>query len=184
MITDSFDAAATAFPDRVFVQGDDLRMSYREAAAASHAIAARLGRFAQPGAHVALLSPNHPMMPPSMLGIMRSGAVYVPLNARDAMDDIIWFARFCEISVLICHSQYAHHVERMRSEIPTVKLVIGLTEPPEANGESIAQWVRGVAGEHVEVRRRDDDIALIKSSGGTPRRPKACLLYTSPSPRD
>lgn len=175
MITDSFDAAATAFAERVFVEADGFRMTHQEAAAASHAIAARLARVAPPGTHVALLSPNHALMPPAMLGILRSGAVYVPLNARDAIDDIIWFARFCKISVLICHSQYAPHVARMREEMPALKLVIGLTEPVEAGGETVGQCIQDFAGERVVVRRHDDDIALVKSSGGTTGRPKAIM---------
>jgi acyl-CoA synthetase (AMP-forming)/AMP-acid ligase II len=63
----------------------------------------------------------------------------------------------------------------MRNEIPTLKLVMGLTEPMDADGESIAQCLRDYAGERVAVRRRDDDIALVKSSGGTTGRPKAIM---------
>ena len=44
MIIDSFDAGAAAFPERAFVQGGDLDLSYREAADASHAVAAALVR--------------------------------------------------------------------------------------------------------------------------------------------
>src|SRR6185295_2947666 len=123
MIIDSFDAGATAYPDRTFVQGADIGLSYREAADASHAVAAALVRDVQPGTHVGVLSPNHPMVLPAMLGVMRSGAVFVPLNARDSIEDIVWFAKFCEITVLICHEQYAPHLERMKAEIPTLKRV-------------------------------------------------------------
>ena len=87
MIIDSFDAGAAAFPERVFVQGGDVRLTYREAADASHAVAAALVRDVQPGTHVGVLSPNHPMVLPAMLGVMRSGAVFVPLNARDPIED-------------------------------------------------------------------------------------------------
>ena len=68
MIIDSFDAGAAAFPDRVFVQGG-VQMRYSEAADASHAVAAALVRDVQPGTHVAVLSPNHPMVLPAMLGV-------------------------------------------------------------------------------------------------------------------
>ncbi|MGJ7506448.1 AMP-binding protein [Variovorax sp. GT1P44] len=175
MIIDSFDAGAAAFPDRAFVQGGSVQLSYREAADASHAVAAALAREVQPGTHVAVLSPNHPMVLPAMLGVMRSGAVFVPLNARDPIEDIVWFAGFCEVAVLICHAQYAPHLERMKAEIPTLRRVIGLTEPLEAEGPSITQWLRAFAGQRVNVRREPDDIAIIKSSGGTTGRPKAIM---------
>ncbi|MDM0015802.1 AMP-binding protein [Variovorax sp. J22P168] len=175
MIIDSFDAGAAAFPDRVFVQGGDLRLDYRAAADASHAVAAALVRDVRPGTHVGVLSPNHAMVLPAMLGVMRSGAVFVPLNARDPIDDIVWFASFCEIRVLICHAQYAPHLERMKAGIPTLERVIGLTEVLEPAGDSIVQWVRDFAGQRVNERRADDDIAIIKSSGGTTGRPKAIM---------
>ena len=175
MIIDSFDAGAAASPDRIFVQGGNLRLSYHEAADASHAVAAALVRDVQPGTHVAVLSPNHPMVLPAMLGVMRSGAVFVPLNARDPIEDIIWFAKFCEVAVLICHEQYTPHLERLKQEIPTLKRVIGLTRPLEQEGNCIAQWVKDFAGQRVTVRREADDIAIIKSSGGTTGRPKAIM---------
>jgi acyl-CoA synthetase (AMP-forming)/AMP-acid ligase II len=175
MIIDSFDAGATAFPDRIFVQGGELRLSYREASDASHAVAAALVRDVQPGTHVGVLSPNHPMVLPAMLGVMRSGAVFVPLNARDPIEDIVWFAKFCEVAVLICHEQYAPHLERLKREIPTLKRVIGLTTPLEHAGDCIEQWVRDFADQRVTVRRQADDIAIIKSSGGTTGRPKAIM---------
>src|SRR6266852_9609426 len=153
MIIDSFDTGATTFPDRIFVQGGGLRLSYREAADASHAVAAALVRDVRPGTHVGVLSPNHPMVLPAMLGVMRSGAVFVPLNARDPIEDIVWFAGFCEVAVLICHEQYAPHLERLKREIPTLKRIIGLTKPLEQDGDSIAQWVKDFAGQSVVVRR-------------------------------
>ncbi|MET0544518.1 MAG: AMP-binding protein, partial [Variovorax sp.] len=175
MIIDSFDAGAAAFPERVFVQGGDVQLSYLQAADASHAVAAALVRDVMPGTHVGVLSPNHPMVLPAMLGVMRSGAVFVPLNARDPIEDIVWFAAFCEIAVLICHSHYLPHLERIKAGIPTLKRVIGLTEPLESGGDCVTHWMSDFAGQRVAVRRGPDDIAIIKSSGGTTGRPKAIM---------
>ena len=85
MIIDSFDKGAAQYPERAFIDAPGLRLTYAEAEAASHAVARALGKIVVPGGHVAILSPNHPMVPAAMLGVMRSGAVYVPLNARDAI---------------------------------------------------------------------------------------------------
>ena len=74
MIIDSFDAGAAAFPDRTFVQGGRMHLSYREAPGASHAVAAALARAVQPGTHEAVLSPKDPRVLPAMLGVRRSGA--------------------------------------------------------------------------------------------------------------
>lgn len=175
MIIDSFDAGATAFPERVFVDSATLRLTYSGASDASHAVAAALARIVVPGTHVGVLSPNDPIVLPAMLGVMRSGAVFIPLNARDPIEDIIWFASFCQIEVLVCHEQYAPHLARLQEGIPTLRCVVGLATPLAANGPCIAEWITQCADQRVAVRRADDDIAIIKSSGGTTGRPKAIM---------
>ena len=175
MIIDSFDVGAAAFPARVFVQGGDQQLTYQEVADASHAIAAALLPNLPANAHVGILSPNHPMMMLAMLGVIRSGAVYVPLNARDSIEDIAWFAQFTDVSVLICHEQYMPHIERLKRELPALRRVAGFTTSVEPGGPSIAQWMIEFAGSRVDVRREGDDIAIIKSSGGTTGKPKAIM---------
>ena len=175
MIIDSFDKGAAQYPERAFIDAPGLRLTYAEAEAASHAVARALGKIVVPGGHVAILSPNHPMVPAAMLGVMRSGAVYVPLNARDAIEAIIGFAEFCDVEVLIMHSAYAEHVDALRAGIPTLKRIIGLTDAVEEGGATIAEWLASHHGARVLVRREAGDLAIIKASGGTTGLPKAIM---------
>ena len=174
MIIDSFDAGAAAFPDRTFVQGGDMRMSYSEAADASHAVAAGLVRDVQPGTHVAVLSPNHPMVLPAMLGVMRSGAVYVPLNARDPIEDIVWFAVLRDRGADLPRAVRAAPRPASGTKFRRSSASSALTEPLEPGGDCIDAWAR-ISPASACVRRGPDDIALIKSSGGTTGRPKAIM---------
>ena len=174
MITDYFDAGAAAHPDRTFLQSATQQLSYHDVVAASHAIAHGLTLEGLGSGNIGILSPNHPNAFVAMLGVLRAGASYVPLNARDQVEDLIWFMRFTELSALIYHEQYLPYLDRIRSEVPTIKTCIALNEQG-ATGPSIEAWLRDHAGQTCDTRRGLDDIALIKSSGGTTGRPKAII---------
>lgn len=173
MITDHFDAGANRHPDNVCLQGTGFSLTYAEVQADSHAIGHALSLLNLSSAHVGVLSPNHPLSFVDMLGALRAGATFIPLNARDSIDSLIWFMSFTKLSVLVLHSQYAEHAERIRAGVPTLTTLIGLDEP--IAGLSIAHWCREHAGQRCTVRQSLDDTALIKSSGGTTGRPKAIM---------
>ncbi|MFT3817473.1 MAG: AMP-binding protein [Rubrivivax sp.] len=173
MVTDHFDQGADRHPDRVCVQAGPIAMTYAEVQAASHAIGHALGERGFASAHIALLAPNDPLGFVAMLGVLRSGATYVPLNAREGIDDLIWFLRFARVSLLVVHSQFLEHVARFREGVPSLKSVIGLDTAIE--GASIDRWMQDYEGQRCSTRRGPDDIALIKSTGGTTGRPKAVM---------
>jgi acyl-CoA synthetase (AMP-forming)/AMP-acid ligase II len=172
-IIDHFDVGAERYPERVCIQAANLRLSYAEVLRDSHAIACALTQRGLDKAHVGVLAPNHPMSFVAMLGVLRSGATYVPLNARDAIDDLIWFMRFAKVSALVLHSQFAAHAQRIRDGVPTLDALIGLDAPIE--DVSVTDWCREHAGQHCRAQRGLDDIAIIKASGGTTGRPKAIM---------
>ncbi|MFF7578659.1 Acyl-CoA synthetase (AMP-forming)/AMP-acid ligase II [Streptomyces sp. 136MFCol5.1] len=174
MITDYFDAGAARYPDRTFLQSATQQLSYDDVVVASHAIAHGLTQEGLGGGIIGILSPNHPSGFVAMLGVLRAGATYVPLNARDAVDDLIWFMRFTGLTALIYHEQYLPYLDRIQSEVPTLKTCIALNEQG-TTGPSIEAWQRDHAGQTCDTRRGLDDVALIKSSGGTTGRPKAIL---------
>ena len=84
---DYFDKAAEAFPDRIALTDPGNRYSYRETGLRSEMIA-RAMRAAglHQGDRVAILSYNDARVLLCMLGLMRAGAAWVPLNYRNAQD--------------------------------------------------------------------------------------------------
>src|SRR5918999_6260847 len=75
------DHAARMIPERVAVTCGDVRLTYGEldARATSVAVALTAAGIA-PGDHVALTCPNLPWFPIAYYGILKAGAVVVPLN--------------------------------------------------------------------------------------------------------
>jgi non-ribosomal peptide synthetase component E (peptide arylation enzyme) len=90
------------------------------------------------------------------------------------MEDLIWFMAFAQLSALVIDKSFLPQVERIRAGVPTLQEVITLDEQPDG-APSVAAWAREYAGQRCVARRQLDDIALIKSSGGTTGRPKAIM---------
>ncbi|TDN58019.1 AMP-binding protein [Paraburkholderia sp. BL10I2N1] len=176
MIIDSFDAGVRQFPDRICLQSGELRLTYQEIENASHAVAHALLEQGLGSAHIGVLSPNHELALVAMLGIMRAGAVYVPLNARDTIDDIAWFMQFTDVSAMFCHETYLPQMEKIRSGAPALKTVIGLSQAAQPSGPTLSAWCEQFSGKRVEtIDKNADDVAIIKSSGGTTGKPKAIM---------
>src|SRR5882724_8045076 len=73
--------SARTFPDRAAVVLGDQRLSYAQVNAAANQVANLLvARAIRPGDKVALSCPNLPYFPVVYYGILKAGAVVVPLN--------------------------------------------------------------------------------------------------------
>src|SRR5688572_5705853 len=75
------DHAARMIPDRIAVTFGQAQMTYGELEAQATRVAAALAAMGiAPGDHVALSCPNLPWFPAAYYGILKAGAVVVPLN--------------------------------------------------------------------------------------------------------
>jgi acyl-CoA synthetase (AMP-forming)/AMP-acid ligase II len=75
---------------------------------------------------VAVLSANDARAFIAMLAIFRAGRVYVPLNARNTVEDNIAFLKYTDVEFLFYHSAFENEVRRIQSEVPGVKAVVCL----------------------------------------------------------
>src|SRR5574340_18844 len=124
---DYFDKGAEAFPDRIAIIDRTNQYSYREAQEASHKIA----RAMQAGGlsdeeRVAIFSPNDGRILLCMLGLMRAGGVWVPVNHRNALDANVQFLKYSETSWLFYHSSFQEQVRQMKTQVPFLKHFICL----------------------------------------------------------
>ncbi len=85
-----------------------------------------------------------------------------------------------DVEVLVCHPAFFDKIDEFRAQVPKLKTVIGLTEPTEGGGPSILGWMTSHKGKRVDIRAADDDLAIIKASGGTTGKPKAILQTHGP----
>ncbi len=102
-IASILDYHAVHRPDRLAVIAGPTRLTYAQLAAAANQIANGLrARGIQPGDHVALSCPNVAYFPMAFFGILKAGAVVVPLNVLLKPREIAYHLNDCDAKALLC----------------------------------------------------------------------------------
>ena len=122
---DYFDKGAEAAPYQVaLVEGDD-RYTYREVRAITERIARAMWASGLSGQQpAAIYSPNDARVLFCMLGIMRAGAVWVPMNYRNAMDANVEYLNYVAADWLFYHSQFKVSVAEIAARVPTLRRLV------------------------------------------------------------
>ena len=115
---DYFDKGAEEFPGRIAIIDRITQYSYRDAQEASRRIAKAMWACGLRGEErVAIFSPNDARVLLCMLGLMRAGGVWVPINYRNALDANVQFLSYSETSWLFYHSSFEEQVPNAASAV-------------------------------------------------------------------
>src|SRR5580658_9232534 len=124
---DYFDKGADAHPDRTAVVDGCAHYSYREVQAITHRIARAMWAAGLVGERsAAIYSHNDARVLFCMLGIMRAGAVWIPINYRNAIDANLEYMNYVEMAWLFYHSQFRVSVAEIKRRVPSLRGVICL----------------------------------------------------------
>src|SRR5580692_1802682 len=118
---DYFDKGADAHPDRTAVVDGGARYSYRQTQAITHRIARAMwadGLVGEQGA--AIYSHNDARVLFCMLGIMRAGSVWIPINYRNAIDANVEYMNYAKTAWLFYHSNFRDSVAEIRARVPSL----------------------------------------------------------------
>lgn len=178
---DFFAASAASHAHRVAAQDDDGALTYAQLhgrVELSARVLDSLGRDAQ--LRIAVFSPNCVAALAAMLAVFRSGNVWVPINARNALDENLLILRRSDVDVLLVHSEFAEHVARLRAEVPGLRQVLCIDRALD-NAPSLDAIARQVAIDGPARPRQEDAQAIcaMLSTGGTTGLPKAVLWSES-----
>ncbi len=103
-----FEDRARARPDAVAVECADVRLTYGELNAAAERLARGLrARGIGPGSFVAFQLQRSPMVYVALLGVLKAGAAYVPLDPEYPMDRALYILRDCSVATLLTESAIA-----------------------------------------------------------------------------
>ena len=160
----------------------DERMTYPDFASRSRGVAQRLAALGVgPGDHVAYMMVNGPRIVSTMVGILRLGAVAVPINARYKGREIAHVVADADVAVLLVDDLYLDEALGAlgdRSEFPGLRHVVG------GSGEipGLCSWAEfeSDAGNVVDLDRvgasvDPNDLGLILYTSGTTARPKGVM---------
>jgi len=169
-LIEHFDQAAQRFPERAFLVDVAGTRSYRDVQAASHRIALALRRQGVArGARVAVLAPNMARAFECVIGLLRAGAVWVPVSTRNALADTQHTIGRTGTELLFFHPEHADIAARLRDECPALKTLVALD----------ADFDRWLAPEgstfDEDPPGAPDEVVTLFSSGGTTGRPKGVM---------
>src|SRR5918994_7428188 len=97
------EGSAASYPDRTAVVLGETRLTYAQVDAAANQVANLLvSRGIGPGDKVALTCPNTPHFPIVYHGILKAGAVVVPLNVLLKGREVAYHLADCEAKAYVC----------------------------------------------------------------------------------
>ncbi len=168
-LAENLTRSAAEHGDRVAVRLGELSLTYTELAAASEAVAGLLrARGVGTGDTVGLMLPNLPQFPALYYGILRTGAVVVPMNPLSKSREVAYYLRDSGARLLFAWSGAQAEAESGASSAG-VDLV---TVDPAAFSEVLATAVPALE----VVQRRAEDTAVILYTSGTTGQPKGAEL--------
>ena len=155
---------------------DEVSLTYREVVDLSHAVARALRRSAvAPGEKVGILSANHPTSFACVFGISRAGAVWCPINPRNAAGENAELLDLFDCTTVIYQPAFDALMAQIAPRLPKVTTLVRL-----GDGDDLAvgfdDWLAGAADDPPVEAAPPEDVAALVGTGGTTGRPKGVML--------
>ena len=134
-----------------------------------------LKRGIKKGDKVAILLMNCLEWLPIYFGILKTGAVAVPLNFRYTAEEIKYCLDLSETTALIFGPEFIGRVEMIYDQIPSVKSLLFSGENRPSFAENYDRLTANCSSDAPKIKLTDEDDAVVYFSSGTTGFPKAIL---------
>jgi acyl-CoA synthetase (AMP-forming)/AMP-acid ligase II len=171
----SFQASAERAPDADCIVCDDQRLSYRQTREQAECIARQLARRGvAPGDRVALLLGNRPEFILTLLGILRLGAIAVPLNIREQGSGLAYMLNHSEAKAIVFSADQA-------AKLPAPEALASLTcrfvtDAGAPAAEPFEALLEADSSDLPQPPETEEDPAVILYTSGTTGQPKGVAL--------
>jgi len=155
-----------------------LTRTFEEVQRASHQVAnGLLAAGAEPEVtKIAVYSPNCGRALEAVLGVLRSGAVWAPVNARNSIQDIAYLLDKNDVEILLYHSDFEEYVGKLREACPKLRLLAPIDVPGTSNAAaSVDRWLAMPFALAPQRPERSEAPMAIFGSGGTTGKPKGVV---------
>lgn len=126
----------------------------------------------RPGDRVAVSVEKSPEAVFLYLGVLRAGAVYLPLNTAYKKDEIAYFLGDAEPGLVVCRPQDAE----LYAELARDSGVANVATLGGGGDGTLADMSDGLNGDFPTVARTNDDLAAILYTSGTTGRSKGAMM--------
>ncbi len=132
-------------------------------------------RGIQKGEKVAILLMNSIEWLPIYFGILKAGAVAVPLNYRYDASEIKYCLEKSDSSMLIFGPEFVGRIEEIVDRIPNVNQLFYVGEDCPSFADSYEHMIKFCSHKKPDIQITDDDDGVVYFSSGTTGFPKAIL---------
>ncbi|HYE52558.1 MAG TPA: AMP-binding protein [Azospirillaceae bacterium] len=163
------------FPGRACLVDAEGPRTYAEVADASGRIANALRRAGLgPGDRVGVLSPNAAPAFDCLLGLLRAGCSWVPLNPRNPVAELEAYLVLTRCAWIFYHEEFEETAAALRASLPGLRGIVRFG----GTGAELAAWAGAEAAEVEPLQAGWDHEATAFPTGGTTGRSKA-VRWTS-----
>jgi len=134
-----------------------------------------LSRGIKKGDKVAILLMNGLEWLPIYFGILKTGALAVPVNYRFTSSEIKYCLELADVDALVFGPEFIGRMEEIYDSIPNVKLLFYVGDTCPTFAENYLHLVANFTSVSPEIEITDSDDAAIYFSSGTTGFPKAIL---------
>ncbi|WP_299575950.1 long-chain fatty acid--CoA ligase [uncultured Williamsia sp.] len=170
------DKGASLGPDAPCLTLRGESMSYGDVVDLSHAVARALRRSGvRPGDKVGILSANHPTSFACIFGIARAGAVWCPINPRNAAQENADLLELFDCTTLLFQPAFDDLVAEIAPRLPTLTTRVRFGDTDDS-AVGFDDWCAAAAADHAVDDRPVEDVVALVGTGGTTGRPKGVML--------
>ncbi|MDP3878757.1 MAG: AMP-binding protein [Dehalococcoidales bacterium] len=171
------EGVAGRYGDKPAIISGERKLSFLDLDIASNKVAHALMRTGvSKGDRIALLLANSPEFVITFFGIVKAGAIAVPLNAKYKFGELSALLADAQPKVLITESPTLESLSPFLAEFKSIEQVIGLTANGEGKYVSYQDIISGSSAQRITPGPEPDDIALIAYTSGPSLSPGGVML--------